>query len=90
MKDASALALYGMRGANGVLLVTTKKGCVSAPQVSIRLQTGIQQPLGVPDPINAYDYTTLYNQARVNDGLPRLYTPEELNAYQNNTDPMEH
>ena len=44
-------ALYGMRGANGVLLVTTKKGCVSAPQVSIRLQTGIQQPLGVPDPI---------------------------------------
>ena len=36
--------------------------------------------MGVPDPINAYDYTTLYNQARVNDGLPRLYTPEELNA----------
>lgn len=87
LKDASALALYGMRGANGVLLVTTKKGCVSAPQVSIRLQTGIQQPLGVPDPVNAYDYATLYNQARVNDGLPRLYTPEELNAYQNNTDP---
>ena len=69
-----------MRGANGVLLVTTKKGCVSAPQVSIRLQTGIQQPLGVPDPINAYDYATLYNQARVNDGLPRLYTPEELRS----------
>lgn len=87
MKDASALAVYGARGANGVLLVTTKKGKISAPQISIRLQTGLQRATAMDDPLNAYDYARLYNQARINDGFTPRYSAEELSAYQNGTNP---
>lgn len=87
LKDASALALYGMRGANGVLLVTTKKGMVSAPQINIRLQTGIQRPTFFSNPINAYDYARLYNQARTNDGLAPVYSQSDIESYKNGNDP---
>lgn len=87
LKDAAALALYGMRGANGVLLVTTKKGLASASQIDIRLQTGIQQPTFLTDPVDAYTYASLYNQARINDGLPTAYSQDALNAYKNGSDP---
>lgn len=87
LKDASALALYGMRGANGVLLVTTKKGIISSPKIDIRLQTGIQQPTFFSNPVNAYDYARLYNQARINDGLEPIYSQSDLESYRNGNDP---
>ncbi len=90
LKDASALALYGMRGANGVLLVTTKRGMVSAPQIDIRVQTGIQTPTFLTSPVNASQYATLYNQARLNDGLSAIYTADDIAAYGNGSDPYFH
>lgn len=91
LKDASALVLYGMRAANGVLLVTTKKGIISAPKIDIRLQTGIQQPTFLISPINAYDYARLYNQARKNDGFnDPIYSQSDLEAYRSGSDPYFH
>lgn len=90
LKDATAVALYGMRGANGVLLVTTKKGFISAPKVDIRLQTGIQQPTFFSSPINSYDYARLYNQARINDGLSPVYSTDDLESYRSGNDPYFH
>ena len=87
LKDAAALAIYGARGANGVLLVTTKKGCISAPSVSVRVQTGLQRATAMDDPLGAYDYARLYNQARSNDGLSPRYSTEELTTYQNGSEP---
>ena len=87
LKDAAALAIYGARGANGVLLVTTKKGCVSKPIISVRVQTGLQRATAMDDPLGAYDYARLYNQACVNDGLAPRYGTDELSAYQSGSDP---
>lgn len=87
LKDAAALALYGGRGANGVLLVTTKKGRISAPEISIRLQTGLQTPTVSNKPINSYEYARLYNQALSNDGLAPRYTADDLRAYQSGSNP---
>ena len=53
LKDAAALAIYGSRGANGVLLITTKKGFHSAPKIGFRMQTGIQMPTIMDSPMDA-------------------------------------
>ncbi|MCI7310018.1 MAG: SusC/RagA family TonB-linked outer membrane protein [Prevotella sp.] len=87
LKDAAALALYGGRGANGVLVVTTKKGRLASPEIAIRLQTGIQTPTVKPEPVSSYDYARLYNQALVNDGLAPRYGEEALGAYANGSNP---
>lgn len=87
LKDASALALYGGRGANGVLLVTTKKGKISAPKIGFRVQTGIQAPTYKSDPLGSYDYARLYNQALTNDGLATRYSDDALAAYQSGANP---
>lgn len=90
LKDASALALYGMRGANGILLITTKKGKYSPPKVTFRVQTGLQTPTFMDSPINAVQYAGLYNQALENDGLPIRYMPSDIAAYENGSDPWLH
>lgn len=82
LKDAAALAIYGSRGANGVLLITTKKGYHSSPKIGFRMQTGIQMPTIMDTPMDAYNYARLYNQALENDGKAALYTNEALAAYQ--------
>ncbi|NDP20267.1 MAG: SusC/RagA family TonB-linked outer membrane protein [Paludibacter sp.] len=73
LKDAAATVLYGMDAANGVLLVTTKRGNVGKLKVDINYNYGIQQPNQLPELLNATQYATYYNQARVNDGLPVKY-----------------
>lgn len=90
LKDASALALYGMRGANGVLLITTKKGRYAPPEVTFRVQTGIQTPTFMDSPINSAEYAELYNQALENDGLPVRYLPSDIAAYRDGSDPYLH
>jgi TonB-linked SusC/RagA family outer membrane protein len=63
LKDASATALYGARGANGVILVTTKRGKIGKPSISLRLENSISEPtkcLEIADPIT---YMKLYNEA---------------------------
>ncbi|MFC7524120.1 SusC/RagA family TonB-linked outer membrane protein [Parapedobacter sp. GCM10030251] len=90
LKDASATAVYGSRGANGVLLVTTKRGLEGPLEISFSAQTGIRSALRLPDFLGSYDYATLHNEARVNDGLPPLYGETSLEAYRSGNDPYFH
>lgn len=75
LKDAAATVLYGMDAANGVLLVTTKRGKIGKLKIDVNYNYGVQQASQLPQLLNAAEYATYYNQARLNDGLPVKYDP---------------
>lgn len=83
LKDASASAVYGVRGANGVILITTKKGDVGRPKVNVREETGITQPLIMPRFVNSEQFATMYNWAA---DEPR-YSAEDIEMYRTHADP---
>lgn len=80
LKDASA-AVYGFKGANGVLLVTTKKGTVSKPKIDYNGYVGFQTITRYPELMNGYEYASLYNEACQNVGITAPYSEEQLEAY---------
>jgi len=88
LKDAAALSVFGMKGANGALWVTTKRGEVGNTKVDFRLKTGTQQPTSIYKPMRSYDYANYYNEAVSNDNgmkwTPK-YTEAELQAYKDGT-----
>lgn len=91
LKDAVATAMLGVRGSNGAVLITTKKGKEGKQQVSFTVQSAIQQPLGFPKALNAYDYARLRNEALRNDGIDSAYSgmyysAAALQAYQSHSD----
>lgn len=69
LKDASATAVYGVRGANGVVLVTTKRGKVGKATVTFSADAGIQSPTSMPEMVDSYNMAVLVNEALVNDGM---------------------
>jgi len=69
LKDAAATALYGMRGANGVIHVRTKRGFNGKSVINFSAQTGFQSPGSLPDYLGAAEYVRFYNEALQNDGL---------------------
>ncbi|HET9571048.1 MAG TPA: TonB-dependent receptor [Bacteroidales bacterium] len=90
LKDASATAVYGVRGANGVLIITTKRGRDQKPVVSLSAQYGLQQPVRLPNYLNSYKTALLRNEAYLNDGYPveRLpFQPNALEAFKTHSDP---
>lgn len=90
LKDALSTAMLGVRGNNGVLLITTKKGKAQRQSISFTAQTSFQKSLGAPKTVNAFNYATLYNEALINDGLAAKYTQADLDAYKNGNDPYGH
>ena len=88
LKDASATAVYGVRGANGVVLVTTKRGKIGKPTVTISADVGIQEPTSMPDMVDSYNMAILTNEAMVNDGSNPKYTQEQINGFLNNSNPF--
>jgi TonB-linked SusC/RagA family outer membrane protein len=95
LKDASATAIYGTRGANGVILITTKKGSTGRPTFSYNGYSGFQNVINIPKYLNSYDFARLYNLAAQNDdpSLPAdelPYTAEDLQKYQDHSDPYGH
>lgn len=90
LKDAAATALYGIRGANGILLVKTKRGRVGPPEIQFSAQTGFQRATPYPKALGSYDYARLYNEALENEGKPLKYTDADLEAYRNGSDPYFH
>lgn len=90
LKDAATLAWYGMYAANGVIYVKTRRGSATSTKVTFDAQAGLQAPLQVTKPLDAYSYATLYNEASVNTGLPPFYGPEALQAYQTGSDPIKY
>lgn len=90
LKDASATAVFGVRGANGVILVTTKRGAVGKTKISATASWGAQLPTLLMDFTNSYDFATFYNESQTNDGvLPAQlkFQPEVLDAFKNHTLP---
>ncbi len=89
LKDAASLAWYGMRGANGVVLVTTRKGSATQSGIRFQSQVGFQRPDHLIEPLNSYDYATLYNEAQLNDNpdASPVYDQNALDAFRNRTDP---
>jgi TonB-linked SusC/RagA family outer membrane protein len=88
LKDAAATAVYGMKGANGVVLVTTKRGKTGKPVISLTTQTAAQQPINMPKYLDSFDALTLFREALNNDGLnANLYTDEYLNKFRDRSNP---
>lgn len=87
LKDAAALALYGMRGANGAILVTTKRGDYDGMSVSASYQFGINTPYRLPKMANAYDYANAMNEALTLDGLSPRYSAQDLDAFRTGSNP---
>ena len=91
LKDASATAVFGVRGANGVILVTTKRGTKGAARVSLTTSVGVQLPTELLDFANSYDYATYYNESQRNDGVPEAewkFKPEVLEAFRTHSNPV--
>lgn len=70
LKDASATAVYGVRGANGVILVTTRRGEEGKAKISVSSNVGIQTPTMLLEPAGSYAVATAFNEAQMNDGVP--------------------
>lgn len=81
LKDATA-AIYGMNSANGAIIVTTKKGALGKPRITVNANAGISSPTDVPKMANAAQYMTIRNEAELNAGRPGYITPEELAKWQ--------
>jgi TonB-linked SusC/RagA family outer membrane protein len=90
LKDASTTAIYGIKGANGVLVVTTRRGKSGRPQVNVRAESGLQAPVKTPKLLDAYQTATLVNEAYKNDGLTPLFTADDLELFRNGKDPYGH
>jgi len=67
LKDASATAVYGAKGANGVLIITTKRGVAGKPKISVKAETGINGLTKLPTMLDGVTYMKLYNEAQLND-----------------------
>ncbi|MBR3990117.1 MAG: SusC/RagA family TonB-linked outer membrane protein, partial [Bacteroidales bacterium] len=80
LKDAAAAALYGVKGGNGIVSITTKRGQDSPLKVTGRYQYGFQTMFRAPEFSDAYTYGFLVNEARSLDGLPAKYSEAELFA----------
>lgn len=78
LKGASAVVLYGSRAAKGVIYITTKRGQVGDTRVDVRANTGFHVPISYPKYLGAAEYMTLYNEARVNDGMDPLYSATDI------------
>ncbi len=90
LKDASATAVYGTRGANGVVLVTTKRGVAGKLQVNVKANVGISYSPRMPEYVGAYDYATLANEAAMSRGMNPVYSPVDLALFKNGMDPDLH
>lgn len=87
LKDAAAVAPYGLKGANGVILINTKRGKEGKVSLTYDGSVGFQTPMNIPDFLNAYDALTLYNEALKMDGREKeMYSAEILQKYKDGTD----
>ncbi len=81
LKDAAATALYGYKGANGVVLITTKRGKFNSKEIKINLDHAINFMTHKPKFVNSQTYAKAMNEAYANDGLDPRYSQEEVDAF---------
>ena len=73
LKDAAASAVYGVRGANGVILINTKRGQVGKPRVTVKAEFAATQPIKLPEYIGAADYMQLLDDVLIDTGQRPIY-----------------
>ena len=88
LKDASSAAIFGVKGANGVVLVTTKRGKSGKITASYSFNYGFQKVTKFNNNLGSYEYATLLNEALLNDGLPLAFTNTEIANFKAGTDPI--
>lgn len=88
LKDASATAVFGVRGANGVILITTKRGAEGKAKISFSTSVGVNVRTKDLDFANSYQYADYYNMMSINDGGSQIFTDEQLAAFRDHTNPI--
>lgn len=88
LKDAASSAIYGNRAANGVILITTKRGTSGKMQVSYNGYYGVQKATRLPDVLSSVEFATLENEASDNSGRVPKFTEEDIQKYAAQNDPM--
>ena len=91
LKDASSTAVFGVRGANGVVLVTTRRGKQGKAKVSVSTSLGLQQPISLAEQTGSYEYARFWNMKNRLDGVTeekQYFTPEQIEAYRTGSDPI--
>ncbi|MGN7823408.1 SusC/RagA family TonB-linked outer membrane protein [Chitinophaga sp. 22536] len=96
LKDAATTSIYGLKGANGVLVVTTTRGRIGKPRINLTAESGINQTIRMPTFLDAYTTALLRNEATINDAYgqsqaPVLpFTPDDLQKFKDGSDPYGH
>jgi len=91
LKDASATAVFGAKGANGVIVVTTKRGSLGKPKMDLSVSYGVLKATRIPDHIDSYTTMTMYNYALMNEGgtyFSQLIPEWQLQEYKNPSTPL--
>ena len=88
LKDASATAVFGVRGANGVVLITTKRGAEGKAKISFNASFSALTPTEMVKQTSSYEYATFHNAMRRNDGKDPYFSQSVLDMFQNGTDPI--
>lgn len=91
LKDASSTAVFGVRGANGVVIVSTRRGKNSKPQIAVSTSLGLQQPISLVEQTGSYDFARFWNTKQQMDGITdrkQYFTPEQVEAYRTGSDPI--
>ncbi|WP_161554579.1 SusC/RagA family TonB-linked outer membrane protein [Sinomicrobium soli] len=85
LKDVNAKILYGPRAANGVVLITTKRGKENTKIFEVSAEYGVNMNTRMAEYLNSAEYARLYNEARANDGLSPFYTEQQIQGYEQST-----
>lgn len=90
LKDASSTALYGIQGANGIVLITTKRGKDGPPNIQLNTQFAMQTPTAFPRFLDSYRAGLLQNEAAKNDGMQPIWSDQELEYYRTGLKPYDY
>ena len=88
LKDASATAVFGVRGANGVILITTKRGTEGKTHISGSTSWGVLTPTKMVEQVNSYEYATFHNLMSDLDGVKRQFSDAVIEKFKNGSDPI--
>ena len=87
LKDAAASAVYGVRGANGVIMINTKRGKIGPPQVQVRFERATTSPIMMPEYEGSVNYLELMNEIYADAGRPPMFSEEILEKFRTQEDP---
>lgn len=88
LKDASATAVFGVRGANGVILITTKRGKEGKTSINFSTSVSALTPTKLIEQANSYEYSTFYNQMNKSDGNEPMFSDEIVQKFKDGSDPI--